>query len=115
MFRISAGFSRHSSREAAAWQQRPPRCAFPVRSVPYLGIGQSRLGYLAGSKQVAVALAKAESQSLPASVSAWGTLSGKKEIAWTPPSFAIGAAWTPDGHWLLATSSANAIHLWRIY
>jgi WD40 repeat protein len=66
-------------------------------------------------KHVAVALGKAESQALPASVSVWNVLSGKKEAEWTPPSFAIGAAWSPDGHWLLATSSVNAVHLWRIY
>lgn len=66
-------------------------------------------------KHVSVALAKAESQSLPASVSAWDTLSGKKEAEWSPPTFPIGAAWTPDGHWLLATSDVNAVHLWRVY
>jgi WD40 repeat protein len=66
-------------------------------------------------KKVAVALAKAESQSLPASVSVWDTLSAKKATEWTPPSHAIGATWTPDGHWLLATSTGDAVHLWRIY
>lgn len=66
-------------------------------------------------KCLSVVLAKAESQSLAASVSLWDTTSGQKKSEWIPPTVVIGAAWSPNGQWLLATASTQTIHLWHIH
>jgi len=76
------------------------------------------VAYLAISpdgKHVSAKLLHEESSALPAPVLVWDTASGKKVAEWTPPGVALGAAWSQDGHWLVVTSTATALHVWRVF
>jgi WD40 repeat protein len=65
-------------------------------------------------KLVAAVLFKTFPSPPPAPVLIWETGSGLKRIEWCPPSMVIGSAWMSDGHFLAATSTSDAVHIWRV-
>jgi WD40 repeat protein len=64
---------------------------------------------------VATVLFDPASYSLPAPVLIWDTGSGRKLDQWLPPSGVVAGAWTPEGHFIAATLTPDAVHLWRVY
>jgi WD40 repeat protein len=66
-----------------------------------------------GSQLAAVTL-KADNLELPAPVIVWEIASLQQKINWVPPSGVLGATWTREGHFLVATSTPEAVHLWRL-
>ncbi len=58
---------------------------------------------------------KADNMLAPAAVKAWEVESGKKVVEWTPPSLALGIAWTQDGKLLASTASKNKLDVWRVF
>lgn len=76
------------------------------------------VAYLAVSpdgKHLSTVLGREVGMMLPAPVLVWDAASGKKIAEWTPPSVALGAVWSEDGHWLVVTSTPTALHVWRVY
>jgi len=56
----------------------------------------------------------ADGMSLPAPIIIWDIASGVKKEEWTPPTGALGGGWTSDGRLVIATVTADAIHLFRM-
>jgi hypothetical protein len=76
------------------------------------------VAYLAVSpdgKHLSTVLARDFGMMLPAPVLVWDAASGMKIAEWTPPSVALGAVCSEDGHWLVVTSTPTALHVWRVY
>jgi WD40 repeat protein len=63
---------------------------------------------------VATVFMKAENLTEPAPVSVWDVGSGRRRVEWLPPATAIGGGWTRDGHVLIVTPTAEAVHIWRV-
>jgi WD40 repeat protein len=67
-------------------------------------------------KLLATVLFNANNGSVPAPVQIWDTGSGRKHHEWWPPPGSINAAaWAADGHFLAATLTPEAVHIWRVY
>jgi hypothetical protein len=44
----------------------------------------------------------------------WDIVSLQQKLEWLPPTGVLGGIWTQDGHFLAATSTPQALHLWRL-
>jgi len=66
-----------------------------------------------GTELAAVTL-KSDNMDLPAPVIVWELASFQQEIEWMPPSGVLGVTWTQDGHFIAATATPDALHLWRL-
>ena len=67
-----------------------------------------------GSQFAAITL-NPNDMGLAAPVIIFDIASLQKKIEWTPPTGVVGAGtWTQDGHYLIATSTPQALHLWRL-
>ena len=49
----------------------------------------------------------------PAPLMVWET-SGRKVAEWSPPGNVLGGGWTADGRLSVATTTADALHIWRL-
>ena len=58
---------------------------------------------------------KATSVAIAAPVQIWETDSGRKCRDWLPPSGLVAGAWTADGHFLAATLTPDAVHIWKVH
>ena len=68
-------------------------------------------------QELAVVTQDANKPQLPAPVIFADLSSLQKKAQWMSPSAILlpgGATWTADGHFVVATSTASALHLWRI-
>lgn len=75
------------------------------------------VAYLAVSPDGALAAAvlmHADNLLQPAPVLLFETSTGRQVDKWLPPARLIGGGWTNDGRLLAATSTAKALHLWRV-
>jgi WD40 repeat protein len=65
-------------------------------------------------QQLAVVTLNANNMQLPAPLVVLDTASLETKKNWMPKTGLIGGAWMPDGHFLVATSSSEAVHLRRL-
>ena len=65
-------------------------------------------------QRVAVVTANANNMGLPAPLVVLDTASLQTKKNWMPRTSLIGGAWMPDGHFLVATNSPEAVHLRRL-
>ena len=63
---------------------------------------------------LATVFMKAENLTEPAPVAVWDAGSGRQRANWLPPTMAVGGGWTRDGHVLIVTPTAEAVHIWRV-
>ncbi len=76
------------------------------------------IGYVEVSRDgrfLATVQVNASSAAMPAAVEIWETGSGRKSAEWLPPTGVVAGTWTADGHFLAATLSADAVHIWQAY
>jgi WD40 repeat protein len=74
------------------------------------------LGVSASGRELAVVTLNADNPQVPAAVVFADLPSLQKKGEWMSPAGVLipgGAAWTPDGHFVAATSTADALHLRR--
>ncbi len=66
--------------------------------------------------QLAAITFKADNTSLPAPVIVWDIPSLQKRAEWVSPAGVLSGGWirTEDGHFLAATVTPDALHLWRV-
>ena len=57
---------------------------------------------------------KSENMTLPDRIVIHETSAGRQQVDWLPPSLPVGAGWTGDGRMLVATATADALHLWQL-
>ena len=62
---------------------------------------------------VAALLMHADNMLMPAPVLILETASGRQVQEWLPAGLALGGRWTRDGHFLVATVTDRALHIWR--
>lgn len=63
---------------------------------------------------VATVFMKADNLVLAAPVAVWEVSSGEKKQEWVPPTVALGASWTRDGHLISANATPDSLKVWRI-
>lgn len=71
------------------------------------------LDFSPDGRYLAVALMNSANMNKPAPLMVWET-SGRKVAEWSPPGNVLGYGWTTDGRLLVATSTADAVHIWRV-
>jgi WD40 repeat protein len=71
------------------------------------------LDFSPDGRYLGVALMNSANMNKPAPLMVWET-SGRKVAEWSPPGNVLGGGWTTDGRLLVATSTADALHIWRV-
>lgn len=71
------------------------------------------LDFSPDGRYLAVALMNSANMNRPAPVMVWD-VSGRKVAEWSPPGNVLGGGWTSDGRLIVATSTADALHIWRV-
>jgi WD40 repeat protein len=67
-----------------------------------------------GSQFAAITL-NSDDMGLASPIIIFDIASLQKKIEWTPPTGVLGGGtWPPDGHYIIATSTPQALHLWRL-
>jgi WD40 repeat protein len=105
---IAAGAEKRAVFFDATTGQVTKRLTKQANPVLYLEVS-------ADGRSLATVLFNDKSASLPVPLLIWDAASGRKVDEWLPPSGVVGGAWTPEGHFIVATLTPEAVHIWQAH